>query len=207
MWTVRWGPVKKTVATVIGVVAGIATITGFVLQWVTPLKPVDRFVGTMAWAWQWLLAILTFGVPVWVLLILAAVIVGFVALGSRGAPGLPLSPELRAELQKPGWVTYTKDRILGLDCEWTWVKAGDRFSVDVRAILCPKCRYELRWSRLLRVRGTSLDVSCENCGFHQVTDVVDEDPKDRIARVVHQRIRSGEWKRAVARENGAETTA
>lgn len=146
------------------------------------------------------IAVLTFGIPVWVVLAagVALVVVGSLA-GKRPAraPGLKLRPELEAELKQPGWKRYTSDRILGLDCEWQWIETTSGNSVDVRAILCPKCKNELRWSRLLRVRGTCLDVHCEHCDFHRTTDVVDDDPRERIAREVRRRVRAGEWKKAV----------
>lgn len=52
-----------------------------------------------------------------------------------------------------------------------------------------------------------LDVHCEHCGFHRTTDVVDDDPRDRIAREVQRRVRTGEWEKARSSEMAEKMTS
>lgn len=162
----------------ISVVGSVLTIVGFVLQWVTPLRPMKHVGDALSWLAHAAVAVLAFGVPVWVLLsgfVAIVLLLMWLARGS-GKVGVAGGPNVD---------DYTADEIFGVDWTWRWAQWG----VHALTALCPTCKNELDWS--------GHNFRCSYCGkpfeFRASTSFFHE-PGEVVKKEIRRRLRSGEWK-------------
>lgn len=167
--------------------AALATIVTFILVFVTPLKPIERTLEASRWVGRAIVAVLTFGVPVWVLLLavfLLSVLIWVLARVLARA----------GDDEEPRFEQYTKDRIFGVD--WMWQQA--QWGPSSVTALCPTCKNELEWS------GHRFDCSYCRKGIRFEADVsFAASPSDVATKEIRRRVRSGEWKQRLSGEQGS----
>jgi len=129
-------------------------------------------------------------VPVWLLLVAAALAIVTLVRAVLSF----VWPDPRVE--PPAWHDYTEDSFLG--CNWRW----QYFRNDVTDLdcYCPKCDNQVVFvqNRHLGPNRNTTILECERCGWAS-TRLKGLAPwvRARVTREIDRKLRSGEWKQVV----------
>lgn len=167
-----------------------AVVAGWIVEWLTPVAvfaAVWNWLAAMAsnsWSWAWSPA--TVPRLIWYTLLM------FVALA--------VVRSIRSSLRKtaiPSFHTYKQDRFEG--AIWRWNFTANGRIVDVIPH-CPTCDMVLTYVSDHWSFHDEFDLACEHCGVRKgrTHHCKPHHLEDLITRKVERKIRTGEWKEAVA---------
>lgn len=188
-------------------VAGYATIASIPLTIVLWLVTREHFMAFWKkWAWlikttvvlltliglvrlgwlDWIANRVT--VPVYVLIIVLALLLGSVWLVARFVKYMASSSPSQP------WLTYVSDNLFGVD--WNWQYHDGQLTAYGITALCPKpsCRCRLSPQRSSMYDAIKeIGLVCQNCGFQKDFDCDWETLERRVLIEVERRIRTGQY--------------
>lgn len=139
----------------------------------------EALVSIFNWVFNLIKSILTFGVPLWVLLL---IIIAYFKLVR------PLA-KLIERNSKPLFVDYTNDVIEGIRWEWEWINIYGKYDISTKmAAICTNCNGYLVYNRQ---SYRTNELVCEHCGFKK--DIGDRSPEeylDKTKREIFRRARN-----------------
>ncbi|WP_136603820.1 hypothetical protein [Paenibacillus dokdonensis] len=167
------------------IVAG--TITAFItLAITTPIVAYTRsisFSKSLKAIWDWIVETLTFGIPLWIILLIIVII-----LTARRI--FRSSPE-----SKPEFLNYTNDVIEGIKWEWSFYTYGGKYDFNANTPI-PICKNCNGYLVLDYDDYHNLKLRCENCTYKkQLSEWEFSDYQNKIKREIMRRIRTNSWKK------------
>lgn len=139
----------------------------------------EAFISIFNWIINLIKDILTFGVPLWVLMLI--VIAYFMLVR-------PLA-KLIEKNSKPQFLDYTNDLIEGIRWEWQWINIYGKYDISTKmAAICTTCNGYLVFNK--HSYYTNI-LGCEHCGFKK--DIGDRNPEeylDKTKREIYRRVRN-----------------
>ncbi|MBD8838880.1 hypothetical protein IFU39_13750 [Paenibacillus sp. CFBP 13594] len=140
----------------------------------------DAFVSIFKWAYELVKSILTFGVPLWTLLLSAVVYFKLIR---------PIEKAINKTSSVPDLLNYRNDTIDGIRWEWDWVRYNGKYNVSRQiAAVCTTCNgYLVEGRRTFHINT----LECENCGYKKdLREWEHEDYREKIKREILRRVRN-----------------
>lgn len=167
------------------IVAG--TTTAFItLAITTPIVAFTRsisFSKSLNVIWDWFLSALTFGIPLWVVLLAIVILL----TARRIIRSIPES--------KPEFLSYTNDVIEGIKWEWSFYISEGKYDFDGNTPIpvCNNCDGYL----VLNNSGYHiLKLRCEHCSYEkQLSESDGTEYHNKIKREIMRRIRTNNWEK------------
>ncbi len=132
-----------------------------------------------------IIKILTYGVSVWILIIIAIIYFFLKKMVKRFSANI-----------EPDFTSYTSDVLDDIYWEWGWFQSiyqgGYDFKGNSPVPICKRCQGYL----VVRTRGYHIDyLECESCGFNKSLENLEfKEYQDKIKREIYRRVRIGQWK-------------
>lgn len=164
------------------ILAGVIWLTGFLpLLW-----------GVVKATTLWVVALLLFKIPIPVWL--------FIPLMVATVPTVVLVASRFRKPRGPIYLDYKEDEFSSVIWRWSYMSNG---KIDHVWCFCPADDTMLVF-KLPRYVNTAPTIECETCGTVYIRyDGSQENLISAIKRQIDRKIRSGEWRKVVAREAGA----
>ncbi|NEZ45450.1 hypothetical protein [Paenibacillus alvei] len=139
----------------------------------------EALVSIFNWLSNLIKSILTFGVPVWVLLLILIVYFKLIK---------PLSNFINRN-SKPPFLDYTDDVIEGIRWEWEWIDYWGKYDISSRmSAVCINCNGYLVCKNVSYYTNT---LECEHCGFKKdIGDRNHEEYFNKTKREILRRVRN-----------------
>lgn len=166
-----------------GIVGGVVVslITSIILSYLEIISIFDNIKSGYRLFVSATIAILTYGIPVWVLILI-------IGLGI-----LILWIYLRFfDSEIPNFLSYTEDIIFDIKWSWDWFKRSNgKYDMEVNqpVALCKDCSGYI-------IVSYSYILHCENCGFEKLIDMGAIDYRDKARREIDRRIYNNEFLKA-----------
>lgn len=136
------------------VIGGV--ILSFVLDWVKGTDWLSTFKAVINFIVKVIVSFLNFELKVWWLLIAVVLIILGMFVIAKVSNAKP-------ENEKPSFLTYTKDSVLGYTWEWEYMKGYDgKYSISNLRPVCSKCGMILKQSGMY-----GLQMECLRCNTSQ----------------------------------------
>jgi hypothetical protein len=105
-----------------------------------------------------------------------------------------ITKHLWLRFSPPGWKDYTSDEILGINWRWRW----DNNAIAGLIAFCPTCDMEVS-GYTPEYTEFQTDFYCDRCNRSlQTLNMEPQYIADRVIREIERKVRTGEWRAAVA---------
>lgn len=138
----------------------------------------EALVSIFNWMFNLIKSILTFGVPLWFLLLIVILYFKLVK---------PLLNFINRN-NKPPFLNYTNDIIEDIRWEWEWYDYLGKYNISSKiAAVCVNCNGYL----IGRRRDYNIVLECEYCGFKKIINETNQEAYiDKIKREILRRVRN-----------------
>lgn len=167
------------------IVAG--TTTAFItLAITTPIVAYTKsisFIKSLKTIWEWIISLLTFGIPVWIILLVVFVAVTVLRIINTLAKN------------KPDFLDYKSDIVEGIKWEWEFYTYGGKYNFSSPTPV-PICRNCDGYLVLDNSHYHILKLRCEHCSFEkQISEDNFSNYQEKIKREIFRRIRTNSWRK------------
>lgn len=174
---------KKIFKHPIGIAVSSGVISSTISALIVAYIKSESFMSASITVWKWVISlfhsVLTFGVPVWMLLLI--LIIYFKLIN-------PISNSFNKN-SSPDFLNYKSDIIEGIRWEWEWFSYYGKYSISNRIdAVCIHCNGYLIDNRHSYNINT---LECEHCGFKKnLSEWEHEEYRNKIKREILRRTRN-----------------
>lgn len=187
------GKLKKVLWNSWTIGIGGSIIGGLALSWITAMARKvnlwEGFIAVVTWIWRAIVAVITFRVPVWIILIAVGmvILIGKAIFNARKAD---------AEETRSSFRAYTKDKIKFWVFEWEYLSGGDGEPDSIRRLrpVCEECFCDLLLDEHDRLYGI-YRLYCPNCRREYPN--VSHSAKSEIEQIIIHRVKSKEYQNSL----------
>ncbi|OME41440.1 hypothetical protein [Paenibacillus odorifer] len=161
-----------------------AIVTTPIVAYIKSQTFIQAFKTILSAVWWFIKVVLTFGIPVWVLLLIIGLFFLMIFILSKKP----------VQHVKPDFTSYTEDNIEGIHWEWEWYQTySGKYDLSSNSPVptCSSCKGFLVLGHHL-YGGNHL--VCENCKVEKkLNDWSLEEYLERIKREIYRRVKAEEW--------------